>query len=268
MKPKPDYLTYRYASVFKEQGIVDAYKYRHLYPPETFEILSQLISEKPRTVLDIGCGTGNIALNLINHADHIDAVDFSEAMIDKGKKSPGGDDPRINWICSSVEKAELNPPYTLITAGESLHWMEWDIVFKRFGDVLTPKGFLAIIDCARFEIPWHDKLREILTRYTTNPRYEAYNLIEELESRRLFQKCGQRNTAPVPFTQSVVDYIEMFHSVSCYSRERMGKIQSKAFDTEIRKLVSEYCHEKSFIMKVQGVVVWGRPQRYSNYGAE
>jgi ubiquinone/menaquinone biosynthesis C-methylase UbiE len=54
------------------------------------------IAEKPSKVLDVGCGTGNIARYLINFVDYIDAIGFSESMITMGKSLPQGNHPNIN----------------------------------------------------------------------------------------------------------------------------------------------------------------------------
>jgi SAM-dependent methyltransferase len=136
MIPKPKHLGGEYTAQFKDHSVVQAYRYRPPYPPETFEILCTLLTEEPRVVLDIGCGTGAIARHLIAFVERIDAVDFSPEMIQRAKYLPYGDHPHLHWICGPVEDAPLSPPYTLITAGASLHWMEWKHRFPAFS--LTP----------------------------------------------------------------------------------------------------------------------------------
>src|SRR5512134_2570577 len=106
-----------YGEQFRDRSIAEAYHNRPPYPDELFSILSRLVTKTPRTVLDVGCGTGDIARGLARYVDRIDAVDLSEAMIEEGKRLPSGDQPRINWIASRLESAPLNPPYTLVVAG-------------------------------------------------------------------------------------------------------------------------------------------------------
>ena len=154
MQPKPKHLDVDYASQFKDRSIVDAYQHRSPYPAETFEILSGLIVDNPGSVLDVGCGTGYVAGQLANYVERIDAVDFSENMIDMAKSLLNGDHPAINWICGSVEEVVLNPSYALITAGASLHWMDWAIVFPRFKQVLSENGYLAIVEQIHSPVPW------------------------------------------------------------------------------------------------------------------
>jgi len=55
--------------------------------------------------------------------DRIHAVDWSAAMIEGGRRLPGGDHPNLIWTVGAAETVALVPPYGLVTAGASLHWM-------------------------------------------------------------------------------------------------------------------------------------------------
>jgi ubiquinone/menaquinone biosynthesis C-methylase UbiE len=259
MFQKPGFFASEHAEVFKHQSIAEAYHHRPPYPTEVFDILTGLISEEPRRVLDIGSGTGNIARNLVERVESIDAVDFSQQMIEQGKHLPNGKHPRLHWLYGSVEQVALDPPYALITAGESLHWMDWDIVLPRFHEVLTPGGYLAIVDKKTTPDPW-SILSEIISRYTTN-KGDIRNMVRELERYGLFQKVGEKKTAPVPFVQSIDDYIESYHSRSGFSRERMGIEQAQAFDEEARKILLRTYLNGTIILQVVGSIVWGIPGR-------
>src|SRR5215212_9706337 len=100
MQSKPSYLQPYYASQFKDHSIVQAYRHRAPYSPETFDILLRLIEEGggPRYMLDVGCGRGELARPMAALLDRVDAVDFSQAMLEHGKLLPGGDNPRLHWI--------------------------------------------------------------------------------------------------------------------------------------------------------------------------
>ena len=119
MQPKPENFSTYYAEAFKDQHVVAAYRYRPPYPQEVFTILTSFILDTPRTVLDVGSGSGNIARPLV---ERVDAVDFSPGMIEQGKQLPNGNHPQLHWIYGKVEEVPLAPPYALITAGSSIHW--------------------------------------------------------------------------------------------------------------------------------------------------
>jgi trans-aconitate methyltransferase len=133
------------AASFLAPSAVDTYRYRPPYPDEVFAILAGLITGRPRRVLDAGCGTGSLARVLVAHVERLDAVDLSHAMIARGKRLPNGDHPRLCWLRGRVEDLPLDPPYALITAGLSLHWIDVPVVLPRFHQALIDEGYLAIV---------------------------------------------------------------------------------------------------------------------------
>ena len=259
MLPKPSSLGVEYASRFQDASMVEAYKYRPPYPTEVFDILNSLITTEPRHVLDVGCGTGAIARFLVERVERIDAVDFSGNMVAKAKTLPNGNNPCIRWIYGKVEDVELEPPYALVTAGASLHWMEWSIVMPRFQRVLSPGGYLAIIEEDSTPGPWETNMLEVIRRYSTNKEFQAYDLTEELEKRSLFEKVGEQYTQVVPFVQSVDDFIESYHARNGFSRDWMPVEDAVAFDREAKeRLMAKYL-DGTITLQVRGHIVWGIP---------
>lgn len=235
-----------------------AYRYRPTYPPETFTILSNLIKSEPRRVLDAGCGTGYIARPLVEYVEQVDAVDFSLQMVEQGKQMSGGGHPRLRWLCGRVEDVELEPPYALITAGESLHWMDWQRVLPRFHDLLVPGGYLALIYHKTQPDPW-SVLGETLSNYRTDAGYQPFDLIAELERHHLFEMVGEQQTAPEPFVQSIDEYIESYHARAPFSRERMGADRAAAFDEEAREVLLKTYPDGKVSLQVMATVQWGIP---------
>jgi predicted TPR repeat methyltransferase len=81
MQPKPTHLGPAYSAMFRDQSVADAYPHRPPYPAAVFDTLAELITDTPRAILDVGCGTGDIARPLVARVDRVDAVDISAAMI-------------------------------------------------------------------------------------------------------------------------------------------------------------------------------------------
>jgi SAM-dependent methyltransferase len=260
MLPKPEHLGPEYGAQFQDQSVVAAYRFRPPYPDEVFRILAGLISDQPRVVLDAGCGDGAIARHLVEQVERIDAVDLSRAMIEQGKRLPNGDHPRLRWICAPMENAPLEPPYALITAGASLHWMDWQVVLPRFRQALTPNGLLAIIYDETLPLPWDDPLRGLIRRCSTNQKFQPYDTIEELERRGLFTKAGEQRTAPISFTQPIDAYIESFHARNGFSRERMSREMADGFDAEIKALLAGYCPTGEVTLQIAALTAWGKPR--------
>ncbi|HEU5086242.1 MAG TPA: class I SAM-dependent methyltransferase [Roseiflexaceae bacterium] len=255
---KPACYSQRHASAFQEAGVADAYAFRPPYPPEVFEVLAQLLPAQPGRILDAGCGTGALARNLTGHGVPIDAVDISAAMIKHGRELPNGSHPLINWIVSSIETAMLDPPYSLILAGESLHWMDWFSVLPRFAGMLEPGGQLVILDLAHQPMPWSSRVQHLIARYSTNQEYQRLDLVEELTRRNLFVERGRAVTAPWMFRQSVREYVESFHGRAACSRERMSAEDAAGFDQEIASAVTAYERE-AVELPIVATIVWGAP---------
>lgn len=259
MVPRRDSLSRQYAARFQDQSVVDRYHLRPTYPPETFEILNELIVDEPRAVLDVGCGPGNVARPLARFAERIDAVDISRPMLQRARALPGGDSPRIRWLYGRIEDRDLQPPYALITAGESLHWMDWSIVLPRFAQVLTPRGVLAILQVNEQPVPWREGYLQIVKRFSNNPNYVPIDMIAELEKYQLFQKQGERATASVSTQQAIEDYTAAQHARSSLSLETMTTEQAAQFGAEMAELLAPFAQDGVVTIDIVGHVVWGKP---------
>jgi SAM-dependent methyltransferase len=243
--------------VFRDVDVARAYRQRAPYPEETFAILESLLVD-PRTVLDAGAGTGALARKMLRFAKRVDAVDPSEAMIQEGRRLPGGTDPRLTWIKGTAEDAPLDPPYGLITTGQSLHWMQPDRVMTRFAAGLAPGAQLAIVETDDGDYPLQQEMREVIGRYSEVDHHTDFpEMILDLEATGRFVREGERRTAPVALRRSVDEHLEFLHSTSTLARVRLGA-RADRFDTEVRELFAR--HRISIVERqVVGVVVWGRP---------
>ncbi len=254
-----------HASIFRDESVARAYKHRPEYPPELFDMLKALLPKDAEeiSILDAGCGTGFIARHMLDVADRIDAIDYSQPMVDEGRRLPGGGDPRITWTCAPMETAPLQPPYSLIVAAASLHWMPWEDVLPRFADALMPSAVFAIAEPISGPIPWAADMRPVIVKYSSNQDmqggYTNKELIEELEKRDLFVPEGEKESEFVTYHQSVDDYIASFHSRNGFSRDRSGDALSDEFDAAMRPVIEPYASDGMLKLSLSARVQWGSP---------
>lgn len=263
MEEKSDYRPPDVGAVWRHVRTAESYRYRPAYPPQTFDILAALIPEDALSALDLGCGTGFITRPLAPRVGRVDAVDLSAAMIAEAKGLPGGDHPGITWIVGRAEDVELRGPYGLITAGDSLHWMEWRAVLPRVSDVLSPAGAFAVLSVDATIVPEDEDLTvataTLVRRYSTY-RAPGIRLLDELTKHGLFREDGRIETDPVPFRQSVDEYIESFHARASLAWGRMAPEAMTAFDASLKALLLE---RVGIVVEqtVRGFVAWGKPLR-------
>ena len=259
--PRPPQYQDEYAARFKHRSMAESYELRPPYPDETYRVLLDLPGASKGRVLDAGCGTGRIARSLVDHVAGVDAVDFSREMIRVGKSLDKGSHPNLNWILGRVEKVELNPGYSLVTAAASIHWMDWSVVFPKFHEILMPDGYLAIVEGDRpFDSPWGDAERELIRQYSTNRHYKQIDLIKVLVDREHLLPVGDMRTVSVSFSQTIEDYVESFHSRESMSREHMDDENVRAFDTELSRILADFADDEGTLhFQLQTRVAWGRP---------
>jgi hypothetical protein len=89
-------------------------------------------------------------------------------------------------------------------------------------------------------------------------------VVEELEMRGLFRKHGEKQTSPIPFLQSVDDFIQGLHSRSSFSLQLMGQPAAATFDEQVRTLLLRYHPDGMLPLQVVGTVTWGAPENGAN----
>ena len=259
MDPKPAHLTKHNAETFQLANVVANYDLRTPYPAALAERLRQLMPPGAGKVVELGCGTGEIARMLAPHAERVDAIDVSALMLDKARTLPGGDHPAIRWVLATAESVELDAPYALAVAGDSLHWMEWEIVLPKLSRALAPGAPLAIVSAGAQQPPWADALWEIIKRYSTMQDFEQYNLLDQLTRRHLFDPLGEDAVGPEPYERTVDEYIDALHATASFPRERMEPEKADAFDVAVRRLVEPFADGGILHLAASARVEWGLP---------
>jgi SAM-dependent methyltransferase len=246
-----------HAGRWRDADAARSYASRPPYPDETIDALASLIADEPRTVLDVGCGTGKLARPLAARVARVDAIDLAKEMIEEGVRLPGGAAANLCWSVGRAEDAPLDPAYALIVGGESLHWLDFSVALPRFARALTPNGVLAAVhpdDSA--PAPWRDELMEIIKRHSTAQDYAPFDMFAAWEGAGLFRKFGEHWTAPVEFTQTVEEFIDSHHARSTLVR---AHIDAERFDCELRELLAPYCPDGVLRRAIRGQIVWGAP---------
>ncbi|SFL71388.1 class I SAM-dependent methyltransferase [Nocardia asteroides NBRC 15531] len=108
--------------------------------------------ELPRA-LDLACGEGRHALWLATHGWHVDAVDFSQVGIDKGRtvaaRLSRSVRSRVDWRCADITDlatAGLTGPYELILmVFVHLPAAQRGALLRELAGMLSPGGLLLVL---------------------------------------------------------------------------------------------------------------------------
>jgi SAM-dependent methyltransferase len=259
--PKPRGLGASHAEQFGDPAVVAAYEARPPYPLALDRLFVELAGGSAARLLDLGCGTGELARRLVPRIDAIVAIDRSERMIARGRLLPNGDAPNLTWIHGRVEDVPiagaLAGPFTAALAAESFHWFDWQALAPRLAAWL-PSRRLILAERREEPSPWSDQLAALIARYSTNQDFEPYDVVDELVKRRYLAIEGRLTVRPQPFSQSIDDYVTSIHSRNGFSRDRMTAAAARAFDGGVREAVLPHAPDGVVTVPVAARVVWGR----------
>jgi malonyl-CoA O-methyltransferase len=109
-------------------------------------LIGHLPETAPDTILELGCGTGNLTRLLAGRypAARITALDFSQDMVALARNKVPGE--RVNFLCRDAELYLENcgDSFDLIIANATLQWFDdFDRALARIAGCLKPGGLFA-----------------------------------------------------------------------------------------------------------------------------
>lgn len=149
-------------------------------------------------VLEVGCGTGQLTLDLVRYGFELVAIDPGPSTIAVARRNLASSDVRLE---ATTFEAFDSPPATfdLIVAAGSFHWVDPEVFWAKSATLLRPDrlGWLAVMDSdTRWDEPVQSALRQLWldhsengTAWATEPRP---TMQERFEATGLF---GQVATA-------------------------------------------------------------------------
>lgn len=122
-------------------------RYQADYPRALFDFLrTEFGLDASSSVLDLGCGTGQIGVPLAAHAGSIVCVDPDAGMLEEARRFASREGAgNIEFIQSRSEDLSTRlGPFRLVTLAGAFHWMDRPHVLRSLEDVLESSGGICI----------------------------------------------------------------------------------------------------------------------------
>jgi len=103
-------------------------------------------------VLDVGCGEGILARELLGVAEHVTAIDRDRASIEMARQADEGSE--IEYLVGDFLTHPFAPAsFDAIVSVAALHHMDAGLALGRMRQLLRPAGTLAVVGLARSRVP-------------------------------------------------------------------------------------------------------------------
>ena len=225
-------------------GTADYYlRYRLPYPNALFEdLLARLGTIEAGRMLDLGCGSGRVALNLAPRFSEVWALDFEPEMVDVGRAEAARRGvSNVRWIVGAGETADAPAGgFDLVTTGEAFHRFHQRLIVPRILVWLRPGGALANIGgdgAINGDADWQRAAQAVVRRFTDRPSPSGPTPTDGIVTgEALLRTAGFSHVASYDFTlehewttEAVIGHL---YSTSYCSKAALGDRVS-AFEAEL-----------------------------------
>lgn len=133
-------------------------RYRLPFPPRLVARVAALAGLAPGdAVLDLGCGTGMLALEFARLGMVVTAMDPDDAMLAVARQDAAAAGLTIRFSAGGSEDLTARMgPFRLVTIGRAFHWMDRAATLDMLEAIIAPGGALALFHDAHPPVAEND----------------------------------------------------------------------------------------------------------------
>lgn len=128
-------------------------------------------------ILDIGCGTGQVALAMEGRCGEMVCLDTDPEMLKQAKKSTKNSNLKLTWIDQDSNdlqaiKSEIGI-FKVATICRAFHWMNQKQVLRDLNDLIKEDGGITIFGDGSFwtgSEKWQQAVRKVVQKYLGEER--------------------------------------------------------------------------------------------------
>jgi len=127
------------------------------------DLLARIRLDAPRTIIDLGCGTGNVTRLLAERwpQARLVGVDSSPSMLREARAAMDGD-ARCTFVAADLMQWQPDAPVDLVYSNAALHWLpNHAALFARVAAMVARGGVLAVQMPDNFRAPSHTLIADI-----------------------------------------------------------------------------------------------------------
>jgi 2-polyprenyl-3-methyl-5-hydroxy-6-metoxy-1,4-benzoquinol methylase len=144
---KLDHIHYGYWTNGLEVNIANL----HVAQENYANFLISHIPDRVRSILDVGCGRGQLAKNLIDMGYQVDCVSPSHFLAEQARELLRNKSHIFECLYEQLQTGNL---YDVILFSESFQYIDIEEALKKTVDFLNRDGYMLICDFFEKETPW------------------------------------------------------------------------------------------------------------------
>lgn len=221
------------------------------------------------TLVDLACGTGQIAVPMARHFDDVLAVDQEPDMIDMGRAVAGrAGIANIRWQHGRAEDLDIVAGTVhVLSIGSAFHRLDRERIAGKAKEWLRPDGSLVVMgygdppnEPPRTQ-PWQDVMSKVIRKWTGPPSEAVVRAMSGPLHREVLDSAGYETEQyewTMPRRWTLDELIGLRFSISVSSKRQLGD-KADGMEAELRSALLDVDDSGEYDEQLRYFAVIARP---------